>query len=75
MEADYREMNTTFGRVIRSGFAFSATRWIGCIVRQYECSEALNKARYTPPDDAGKSTVLIFFIILEYKTRYLRLNN
>ncbi|XP_028807699.1 homeobox-leucine zipper protein ROC2-like [Neltuma alba] len=53
VEADNRNLNSTFKDIIKSGFAFGATRWVSAIVRQYEYSQTL-KAKYSPPEDAVK---------------------
>ncbi|XP_054812209.1 homeobox-leucine zipper protein ROC2-like [Prosopis cineraria] len=53
VEADYRDLNSTFKDLIKSSFAFGATRWISAMVRQFEYSEIL-KAKYWPPEDAVK---------------------
>ncbi|KAI9083090.1 hypothetical protein K1719_034994 [Acacia pycnantha] len=54
VEADNRELNLTFRNLIKSGFAFGATRWVSALVRQYEYSQTL-KEKYAPPEDTLKT--------------------
>ncbi|KAI4322804.1 hypothetical protein L6164_022464 [Bauhinia variegata] len=64
VEADYRGLNGNFKHLVTSGFAFSATRWISCILRHCEWRATLKAATTTPTADGGKSTIYILSVEL-----------